>query len=198
MGDIRIEEKPEDLSFDAIHALLYAAHAVNRERGIVMRTSLLTGEALKERIGPDGKCWVAFDGDRPVGTLSIRIVERNSWYARGKVPDYMLAGVLPEYTGRHINSMLAERAFSYAAAHGYRVMELDTADNNDRAVAIYRHQGFRPVGYSAPKGLDHYSVIMAKWLDRRPLPEAISGLMFRVKRAYIRIRYKAGGKKRLL
>lgn len=196
MDGIRIVEKPETLSYDAIHELLYAAHAVNRARGFVMRTAQLSGEELEKRIGRDGKCWVAFDGDKPVGTLSIRIVSRNAWYARGKVPDYMLAAVLPEYSGRHINSMLAAKAFEYAAARGYTVMELDTADNNDRAIGIYRHQGFRPVGYSAPKGLDHYSVIMAKWLVRRPLAEGISGLMFRAKRLYTRSRYRVGGEKR--
>lgn len=196
MDGIQIVEKPETLSYDAIHELLYAAHAENRARGFVMRTALLPGEALEARIGRDGKCWVAFDGDKPVGTLSIRIVNRNAWYARGKVPDYMLAAVLPEYTGRHINSMLAAKAFEYATACGYKVMELDTADNNDRAIGIYRHQGFRPVGYSAPKGLDHYSVIMAKWLVRRPVAEGVSGLVFRAKRLYTRARYRVGGAKR--
>ena len=196
MEEIKIVEKPDALSYDEIHDLLYAAHAVNRERGFVMRTSLLSGEELEKRIGRDGKCWVAFDGDKPVGTLSIRIVNRNAWYAKGRIPDYMLAGVLPEYSGKHINSMLAAKAFDFAASHGYTVMELDTADNNDRAIGIYRHQGFRPVGYSAPKGLDHYSVIMAKWLVKRPVLEGVSSLMYRAKRLYVRARYKTGGKKR--
>lgn len=197
MNEIRIMEKPEDISFEAIHELLYAAHAVNRERGIVMRTSLLSGEEIEKRIGADGKCWVAFCGDKLVGTLSIRIVNRHAWYAKGKIPDYILAGVLPDYSGRHINTMLAEAAFAYAAKRGYRVMELDTAENNTRAVSIYRHQGFIPVGYSAPKGLDHYSVIMVKWLDKRPCPEGVCALLFRAKRAYTRARFKVGGEKRL-
>ena len=196
MSEIIILEKPDEVSFDEIHNVLEQAHSVNEKNGFLMATSKLSGEQICQRVGEDGKCWIAMDGDRIVGTLSVRFVTRNNWYSKGKTPDYMLAGVLPEYQGKHINSMLAERAFEYAKSEGYAVMELDTAENNAHAIKVYEHQGFRLVDYVAKRDVDHYSVVMAKWLDKCPYSERYCRMRYCLRRIAIRFRYKTGKKKR--
>lgn len=196
MSEITIIEKPEQMSFEVIHGILQKAHAVNQKNGFLMTTSQLSGEQIRQRIGADGKCWVALDGDEPVGTLSLRFVKREKWYAKGMIPDYMLAGVLPSYQGKHINSMLAKEAFSFAKAAGYQVMELDTAENNRHAIEVYQHQGFQLVDYVAKKDVDHYSVIMVKWLEHCPFSAQYCKARFLLRKAAIRLRYKPGKKKR--
>ena len=196
MRQITIAEKTDEISYEQIHQVLRRAHQVNKGSGFSMATADLSGEQIRQRIGSDGKCWVALDGDKVVGTLSIRMLKRNTWYAKGKVPDYMLAGVLPDYQGMHINSMLAETAFKYCREMGYPLMELDTAEQNQHAVEVYRHQGFHLVGYKATKNADHYSVVMAKWLREQPYSETYCRIRYELKKLYIRIRYQVGGAKR--
>lgn len=196
MGNIVVKEKPNNISFDEIHKVLESAHKNNIANGIIMKTASLSGEELEKRIGDDGVCFVALDGEKIVGTLSLRFVERNTWYAKGLIPDYILAGVIPEYQGMHINSMLANKVFEFAKSRGYEVIELDTDENNTNAINIYKHQGFRLVGYHAFKGVSHYSAVMVKWLDKAPYSKFYCKLRFLIRRFIVRLRYKVGRVKR--
>lgn len=196
MLDIKVVEKPSWVDYEQIHDVLYSAHLVNQKKGFIMRTSNLSGKQLKERIGKSGKCWIALDGDKIIGTISIRLVKRNTWYANGEIPDYMLAAVIPEYQGKHINSMLAQKVFEYAEEKGYSIIELDTAERNTHAIEVYKHQGFQLVDYKAMGGLDHYSVVMVKWMKEKPFSKTYCRFRYELKRFYVRIRYKKGGMKR--
>ena len=195
MSEIIIREKTKEISYETIHDVLYCAHEQNRKNGSVMNTSMLSGEKLEQRIGSQGKCWIAMDGERVVGTTAIKFIDRNTWYAKGKTPVYMLVAVLPEYQGRHISSRLAEAAFSFATQSGYSVIELDTAEDNFHAIRIYEHMGFRLVSYRAPKA-DHYSVIMVKWFENCPYSRLYCNLRYQWTRFKVRLRYKVGGEKR--
>ena len=196
MGEIIIKEKPEEISFDEIHKVIYSAHEENLKKGLVMRTTTLTGEELKNRIGKDGICFVALDGEKIVGTISVRFVERDKWYAKGVIPDCILAGVIPEYRGKHISSMLEQKVFEYVRNKGYKLIELDTAENNIHAVEVYKHQGFKLVDYHAYLGVDHFSVVMVKWLDKCPYSSFYCKLRYNIRRNLIRLRYKVGRIKR--
>jgi len=46
MLDIIIKEKPEKVSFDEIHKILFFAHRDNIENGMIMKTATLTGKQL--------------------------------------------------------------------------------------------------------------------------------------------------------
>lgn len=168
---IRIIEKPDEMSFDVIRELITEAHSVHYGKGYKMNTSQLSSSEILDRIGHKGKCWVALDGDKVVGTLSLRLVYRDKWYAKGEIPDYILASVIPEYTGKHIITRLSEKAFEYAISSGYSVMELDTAEMNYHAIDVYKHLGFHLVSYRAPINGDHNNVVMAKWLGNKKYPE---------------------------
>lgn len=196
MEKIIIKEKPDNISFEEIHDVIYSAHEENLKNGIVMRTTTLTGKELKERIGKDGMCFVALDKEKIVGTISVRFVKRDKWYAKGIIPDCMLAGVIPEYRGKHISSMLEQKAFEFIREKGYNLVELDTAENNVKAVEIYKHQGFKLVDYHAYHGVDHYSVVMIKWLDKCPYSDIYCKIHYAIRRFFIRLRYKVGRIKR--
>ena len=193
---ITYSEKPDYISYDDIHDLLWASNADNREKGFVLRTSELSGEMLQQRIGKDGYCFVAMDGEKLVGTLSIRFVERHTWYADGHIPDYILAGVLPEYRGKHINAELSNMVFQRIKELGYQIIELDTAEDNDYAINVYEHYGFKKVDFKPTKNGDHYRVVMAKWIDNCPFMVYTIKLRYVLKKIYIKSRYRENGKKR--
>ena len=196
MSEIIILPRPDSVGFDALHHVLWQANEGNRKEGFVLKTSELDGEALKARIGEGGQCFVVLDGNKPVGTISVKPLHRRRWYMSGDLAEYMLAAILPEYQGRGLLTRLAAQVFEWAEEHGYPAVELNTAENNAHAIAVYEHQGFRLVDYTAPSGADHYSVVMIKWLKGAPYPEIKRRAMYAYRRFWIRLRFRPGGKKR--
>ena len=70
MDNIRIEEKPDWMSWDDVHELLAEAHQSNFKKGIILKYALMPGEQIRKKLGEEGCCWIAFDGDKPVGSIS--------------------------------------------------------------------------------------------------------------------------------
>lgn len=196
MSEIKIMEKPDWISYEDIHDLLYRAHETNRAKGIVMKTSLLTGEELKHRIGDRGKCFVALDGDKLVGTSSYKVTKRDSWYVCGETIEKMLSGVDPDYKGMHISSMLHEAIEVVVKDEGYAVIETNTAEGNTLMQKINIKRGFVYVSYFTPASTDHYSVVMAKWLNGCPFSKKYCKFRFYLKKLFIQARYKPGAVKR--
>lgn len=187
---IEVVLKPTNISYDDIHALLWKANEQNRLKGFVLKTSLIEGNEIKERIGNKGRCFVAMRNGEMIGTASFRIVHRNKWYAKGEVLDYILLGVLPEYQGMHISSLLFHAIEQYARENCFSIIELDTAENNDKAIESYLHYGFHFVDYKHFKDTDHFSVVMAYWINNQKIPKIFSYMYFFLKRVYIKAKYK--------
>ena len=194
-NSITIMEKPEWISFDQIHDLLYKAHAINRENGFDVKTANMSGEELVEHLGTTGKCFVALDGNQLVGTASYRILQRDKWYAKGDVVDRVLVGVLPEYKGRHISTMLFYTVVDEARKNGYKYIESRTAEDNHIVQTINLKDGYRYVDYKSTKS-KFYTVVMLQWLDSCPYSEKYTNRRFKWKRFLIRLRYKPGRIKR--
>lgn len=195
MADIRIIEKPEYISFDDIHDLLYKAHQINREKGFNVKTAEMSGSELAHHLEPEGKCFVAMDGDKLVGTTSYRIRERNYWCAKGKVADRVLAGVLPEYKGQGISSKLFQIVLENAKAGGLRYVESSTAEENEIVQKINLKDGYKYIDFRSTKA-DHYTVVMLQWIDGCPYAAWKIKARFLLKKYYIKIRYKPGRIKR--
>lgn len=128
--------------------------------------------------------------------MSIRFVERNTWYAKGRIPDFILGGVLPEYQGMHVFTGLFDLGLKKLTELGYSAVEGDTADNNTLAIKKYKHLGYRLVSYKANSNGDHYSVIMMKWMDKCPFSSVYLNLRFYMKKIVVKVRYTPGKKKR--
>lgn len=192
MSEIIIIEKPEWISFDDIHELLFVAHTENREkRGFTVQSTEKTGDQLKEMIGTDGKCFVALDGQKLVGTVSFRIIRRNYWCAKGMVADRILVAVHPEYQGRHVSAALFQAVEKAVRKQGLRYIVSTTAEKNDVMRKVCQLDGFMNVDFKAPHS-DHYNVVMLKWLDGCPYPKWRTQVCFGVKQFLIKLRYKPG------
>ena len=194
--EILVQENNHDVSYDAIHELLWAANQDNRKNGFRLQTAELTGAQIEEKIGPDGICYVALDGERLAGTVSVCFSERNTWYYKGMIPEIILVGVLPEYQGQHVMSRLFEKAFADLQQNGFQLTELNTAENNYHAIAVYEHMGFKKVSNVAMKNADHYSVVMVKWFDKCPFSELYRSAVYGYRVCRTRLLFKKGRIKR--
>ena len=196
MGNIEIVERPDWISYEMIHDLLYSAHAINREKGFHVTSVNLSGEELKEHIGSDGKCFVALDGSKLVGTTSYRVVNRNFWCAKGLTADRIFAGVHPDYKGKHISSMLFDKVVEDVKERGILYIESTTQEQNEIVQKKNLKDGYRYISFRAPKDADYYSVVMLQWQNGCPLPKWKTDLHFILKKAQIKLLYKKGGRKR--
>lgn len=187
--------KPDGVSWDEIHDVLYRAHAENREKGVDQHTAHLSGEQIREMVG-DGYCFVALLDGKVVGTCSYIIVTRNRWYAQGPVAYIMLLGVLPEYKQGGISKQLDAEITGHILNSGIRIAELYTSEGNRLMQDIWRRRGYRFVSYTASPKTTYYSVLMAKWLDGWPYSKLYCQLRFLKSKYSCKLRYKPGGVRR--
>lgn len=185
-----IIEKPLSVSFDQIHEVLWAANESNRNKGIILKTSELNGPELEERIGRDGKCFVAMKEDRVIGTASMRVRDRDRWYYKGRIAELILVAVIPECQGKGLVTLLMDKVLDTARKRGFSAIETDTAEKNARAIDIYKHRGFQPVDYRRFIGADHFSVVMVKWLNACPYSETKRKWNYAYRRAAVRVKYR--------
>lgn len=192
MNHITITEKPDWISYDDILVLLQLAHAENREkRGFHVQTTEMTGEELEAHIGENGKCFVALDGEKLVGTASYRIVKRSYWCARGMAADQMLVAVHPDYQGRHVSADLFHAIEKAAREAGLSYIESTTAEANRPMRLACKRDGFRCIQFKVPHS-DHYNVVMLKWLNGCPYPKWRTDAYFIMKMVKKKIMYKPG------
>lgn len=169
MEDIKVMPKPDWVTFDDIHELLAVAHKKNYEKGIVLTYSQMTGDQIKEKLGDEGQCWVAMDGDKPVGTTSVTFFQGKNWWDRGKkVAHGCFTGILNQYQGLGIMEELNQKKYEYIIRHGVDMTEGDTAETNKTVLKVFGKEGFKVVGFFAPKNSSHYSVRLVKWLNGCP------------------------------
>lgn len=196
MNAIRVIEKPESVSYNIIHDILYKAHEANRvEHKFTIKTAQMTSEELEEHVGPDGKCYIALDGKKVVGTLSNRVRRVKRWCAKGDAVELAMIGILPEYRGMHIFPMLYDVSFKDVQNRKIKYIEIQTADKNLTMQRLGEYNGFKYIDFTTA-GKDHYTVVMLKWMDRCPYPEWLIKLRYLMKKFYIKIRYKPGRVKR--
>ena len=75
---------------------------------------------------------------------------------RDSYPDtvgFIGLGLMPEYRGRGIGTLLMERGMKEAKDAGFREIRLDCRESNERAIHLYSRLGFKRVGFFR-KGLN--------------------------------------------
>lgn len=189
-------KKPDSISYEEIHELLYAAHDENRKKGIFIKTANMSGKELEKHIGENGTCFVVMDGSKLAGVIAVRDVIRNKWYAKGHVLDQIILGVSPEYTGKHISSILHEKVVEYAIQNNYNAIEARVAHQHINMQNLDRHWGFRYVDYISFKGIDHYTTVLYKWVHGCPYSQKYCDFRFNLKKILVHLRYKPGKQKR--
>ena len=167
-NSIQIIEKPDWVSWDDIHNVMWDAHAENREKGIIMSYPSLSGDEIKRKIGENGKMFVAIEGNKVVGTLALIKKTGKQWYISGQYGYLCFGAVLPEYSGKGIYKSLYQLAENTAKQMELLVLTRDTNEKNARMLKITKQEGYHFVKCKACK--DHFNIVRAKWLDKCPFP----------------------------
>lgn len=179
LSQIQIMEKPDWVSWEEIHDIIYAAHESNREKGLDIRNAHLSGDELKESLGPEGVCFVALDGDKVVATSSVAFHTLNTWYCRGQKVGYgTLSAVLPEYKGKHLFTELEKVRIEYARKKGCPGFYVKTAEDNTKRRSIAKKDGYFEVAIGRTSFNPHNYLTIYKWLEGRPYPVCYIRLRF--------------------
>lgn len=193
-SEITIIEKPDWVSWDEIHEVLWRAHGQNRENGINMALPALPGEEIRKRIEGNGIMLVAICDGKVVGTAAIKRKTVNLWCGKGEYAYFCFASVLPEYNGKGIYKALAIRREELALSMGMDKTLFDTHENNQHQLVIAQKAGYKFVDVSVWK--DHYNVVMVKWLKGCPYSDIYCKCQFLVRKWYRKLKYKPESIKR--
>ena len=198
MSDVVIIEKKDLDFFEQAHKLLYEAHENNREKGFHVMTAELPAEKLIEGLGPDGRCFAAIEGDMLVGIMAVRFVQRDCWYAKGVIADQIYVATKPTHRGLHISSMLHKEIIKAARQRSVDKIEIRTAAENTAMQRACAKWGFHYVDFRAYKNLDHYTVVMCKWLGQKAPSSVFCGIQYGLRRLRTVFLYKPGRLRRFL
>lgn len=186
--EIKIIEKPESLSWDAIHECLWNSHALNRANGVVMKFPSLPGEEIKKRIEKGrGKMFVAMIDGNIAGVAGYQIKKCNTWYCAGEYLYLCFAGVLPEYSGNGVYKQLYIYRERERGKLQIPLLIFDTHEKNLRMIKINQRNGFSKVDYK--RYGDHFNVVMAKWEGTCPYSKWYVCLRYLLKKYRLRIMY---------
>lgn len=192
MKEIIVCPKPDYVSWDEIHNVLFAAHEKNRKNGMTFKSGLLSGKELENKL-QNGQCFVALEDGKVVGTQSVTLERKEKWYAKDCVLAHsMLSGILPSYQGCGIREDLNEAVDQWIDQSGADMIWAGTAEDNKIVRKLVRKRGYIDVDYIASKGTNYYSVIFVKWLKENPFTDDYCNKRFRRARFWTRFRYKPG------
>ena len=192
MEDIRIIQKPDNVSYDDIHELLTLAHKKNYEKGMVLNYSRMSGEEIQKKLGKEGRTWVAMDGDKLVGTTSVTYFQGKSWWNHGKkVAHGCFTGILKEYQGIGLMEELNAKKYDYIRNMGVDMTEGDTAETNYTVLKVFGKDGYKMVSYYAPNP-NHFSVRIAKWLNGCPYSDQYIERRYKIAKMLTHWQYKPG------
>ena len=186
--EIKIIEKPDWVSWDEIHQVLWNAHEQNRQKGMFMGLPAKSTEELQKCVEGKGKMFVALDGRRVIGTLAIIVKEGKQWFNRGKYGYACLGAVLPENSGKGVFRALYDKMESEAICMQLPVITRDTHEKNVRLLKISKKEGYQFVSYKVCK--DHFNIVRAKWLNGCPYPRWYIKLRFLLSKFKLKTRYK--------
>lgn len=185
--NILIIEKPEWVSWDEIHQVLWESHAENREKGIKNSYYSLPSDEIRRFVGDKGKMFVALDEKKVVATGAVLVKNNRSWYTKGDYAYACLGAILPEYRKRRIYFPFEKLTEAYAKAFS-SLLVTDMHENNLTIQKLRLREGFHYVTYKACK--DHYNVVMAKWFNECPYPQWYIKFRFLLSKLYAKTRYK--------
>lgn len=167
---VQVIEKPDWVSWDEIHEVIWKAHEANRQQGINMRFPSLPGEEIRKRVEGKGKMFIALDGDKVVGTDAIIIKKASLWCGKGDYAYQCFASVLPEYGGQGVYKQLNNCIERECIDRGLSRIMFDTNERNSHIAEINVKHGYKKVSYKLYG--DHFSIVFVKWLDGCPYSDA--------------------------
>lgn len=171
MGKYQIRGIEAGDSLDELTSLLHRAFGQLNRMGLQC-TCVDQSVELTDRRARRGDCFVALDGGRIVGTMTLEAPGFGSgcpWYRRAEVASLHQLAVDPSHQGLGVGKALLQAAEGWARKHGYHELALDTPAAATHLIAFYRAQGFRVVGEMHKPGKRYSSAILSKKLSHGPL-----------------------------
>lgn len=166
---IRIVKKPDYITYEQIQECLDKAHEVNAKKGLNYATQGQSVQKLIEKL-KDAVTYVALTPDNEVvATASVQFRKINHWYHNGDIGLLKLVGVLPEYSGFKLATLLLLllRRFE-VQARKVEVMVSDSAEANIAIRNLYLHNGFKIVDCCKYPENNFISVVYAYWFHGCP------------------------------
>lgn len=176
MNDIQIIEKPEWVTWEQIHEVIWKAHELNREKGINMTHAALSGKEIEEYLTPNGRMYVAIDGDKVIGTAAYKEEKAKFWFGEGIYAYCCFASVLPGYTGKGVYKQLMEIREQNALVNGIDKLMFNTHPNNSRVINVALKSGFKRVSFIS--GVNNSWVYLVKWINGAPFSDARLSVMY--------------------
>lgn len=168
---LQIIEKPDWVTWEDIHNVLWQAHAQNRKKGIIMRFPSLPGEEIRQFIEDKGKMFCIIAEGKVVGTGAIILKNINLWTSN--IPEVVgyqcFVSVLPNYKGKGIYKQFNIFSENYLRQLNINKLMMDTHERNMHIQNILKKNNYKFVDYKFY--FDHYNVVMMKWLDGCPYSE---------------------------
>ena len=91
---------------------------------------------LEDKYGkPDGRIYVAFFEGKLAGCIGLKKIDN-------EICEMKRLYVRPEFRGKHIGNILAEKIIDEAKKIGYKSMVLDTFPFLSAAIKMYKNMGF--------------------------------------------------------
>ncbi len=172
---ITIVKKPSSISWQQITDLLHEAYRVHLNNHLHFYALVQSADITEQRV-KNGTCWVALLEGRLVGTISFeRHFNRpkTSWYIEDDYISIFMFGVLEEFKGFGIGSMLIDAVEEYARTKNSKAIILDTAWPAKKLVQFYRNRGYKPVGATTFETTNYVSVLLKKEINCQVVPEEI-------------------------
>lgn len=193
MSAIKYMLKPESVSWEAIKECLVLAHESNSRNGFSMYNSMISVLELEDYL-KGGYCFVAMQGEKVIGTNSLKVITSKSWWANGNVGYECLTAIVPEYRNSGAYFGLRKLRTEYAKKLGIKILQFDTHENNKSVQMIDRKFGFKYVRYCAFPMTDYYSVVMVRWLDGCPYSDKYINFRFKLSKFLTKLVFKPGRK----
>ena len=142
---IRIVKKPDYITYEQIQECLDKAHEVNAKKGLNYATQGQSVEKLVEKL-KNAVTYVALTPEnKVVATASVQFRKINHWYHNGDIGLLKLIGVLPEYSGFKLATLLLMQMHLEVQSRKVEVMVSDSAEANIAIRKLYLHNGFKIV-----------------------------------------------------
>lgn len=187
--NIKIQEAKKQIQYKEIKEVMAKAHEAARNDKLSFPTSSLSPKELQKITESGGKWFLAYDGNKIVGTIFCIEQQKKLWYHKGQVITMKYVAVLPEYSGRHIVSKLYKKVFEYAKKRKIDVCLMSMSEYNYHHQHVAEKNGFILIDYSAVKGLKNYTLNYAYWIDNQcPHNNNKIKLMLKIKKAKARIK----------
>ena len=161
---IQLRELHAEDSIEQITEMLHRAFARLGEMGVSCSCASQTAEVTRKRISR-GSCYVALQGERIVGTVTVYetdLASESAHYRDAQVASVRQLGVDPDFQGKGIGSALLQVARSWARRHGYSWLALDTPEPACHLIQYYSALGFKMAETLQFSGRPYRSVLFAQ------------------------------------